>query len=386
MQRHSFVATVCLIASALGLSTPSAVSAVAARTQLRAAASMSRISTKPTATTPVTRKATTRSSAQTTSTSKPSTKKVTTGGAAPTTKPALVPYDSPALPIGPGLIWSDEFESLSLASESNPDGLWRPNNSWQDLIGAGFVDYAGSNWNVNPNHAVLKDFSPFSIRDGALRIRAFRTPIRAAEAIAAEQKTQRENDPDRARSPKLNVVPEWCGGTLILNQEVRTVRYGYIEIRARLPRQGPGMFPALWLYAKTTPDTSPDFGVPVERQAAEIDLFEAFGVANRWATTLHRKGGDQLGPTDNLGARTEDIQGWHTYALEWKPTSLRVFRDGQALYEVPRDVASFFDVDMAIRMNVAVDAPWFGPTEKSNGSVSELAMDIDYVRVYRSKP
>jgi hypothetical protein len=316
----------------------------------------------------------------------PSAARATSGATTSSTTTTIPDTNGPAAAPGPGLVWSDEFDSLSIASPENPEGLWRPNNSWQKLDTAGFVDYAGTNWNINPNHPALKEFSPFSIVDGALRIRSFRTPPAAAEVIRAAQEQQIANDPTAPVTPKLSSVPAWCGGVLILNQEVKTVRYRYIEIRSRFPQQGRGMFPALWLYSKTTTDTSADFGVPVEKQAAEIDLLEAFGVPNRWATTLHRKNADQNGPSDKLGMRAEDMKSWHIYGLEWKPSVLRVYRDGVKLYDVPSDVAAFFDVDMAIRMNFAMDAPWFEPSAKSNATTGELAMDIDYVRVYRAKP
>jgi hypothetical protein len=299
---------------------------------------------------------------------------VTRAPAATTTTTIL--SDFPATVPGPGLAWSDEFESLSLASSENPEGLWRPNNAWHKLTSPGFKDYAGSNWNVNPNAPGMSVYSPFSIVDGALRIRTFRTPSALTETIRA----QMDEDERTVGKP----VPAWCGGVLILNQEVKTVRYGYVEIRARFPQQGRGMFPALWLFAKTGDERAVEFDVPREKQAAEIDIFEAFGVPNQWGTTLHRKARDESGPTDSLGLRNEDISRWHTYGLEWKPNVMRVYRDGVKLYDVAPEVASFFDVDMAIRMNYAMDGSWF--KQKSDAFTQDLSMDIDYVRVYRSKP
>jgi serralysin len=293
-----------------------------------------------------------------------------------TTPPTTIPMDFPASPPGPGLAWSDEFDQLSLASAENAEGLWRPNNAWHKLASPGFKDYAGSNWNVNPTAPGMSVYSPFSIVDGALRIRTFRTPSALNETIRA----QMDEDERTVGKP----VPAWCGGVLILNQEVKTVRYGYVEIRARLPHQGRGMFPAMWLFAKTGDERAVEFDVPREKQAAEIDIFESFGVPNQWATTLHRKARDESGPTDALGVRNEDTTRWHTYGLEWKPNLMRVYRDGVKLYDVAPDVAAFFDVDMAIRLNYAMDGSWF--KQQSDAFTQDLAMDVDYVRVYRSKP
>jgi Glycosyl hydrolases family 16 len=311
----------------------------------------------------------------------PPTTKPTTSTTKPTTSTAsttstTIPADFPASSIGQGLAWSDEFDTLSIASAENPEGLWRANNAWHNLASPGFKDYAGANWNVNPSSPGMQNFSPFSVIDGALRIRTFRTPSALKEII----RTEMDKDERTVGKP----IPAWCGGVLMLNQEVKTVRYGYVEIRARLPQQGRGMFPALWLYAKTGDERAVEFDVPREKQAAEIDLFEAFGVPNQWATTLHRKARDESGPTDSLGVRNEDTTRWHTYGLEWKPNLMRVYRDGVKLYDVAPNIAAFFDVDMVIRLNYAMDGSWF--KQPSDASTPELTLDIDYVRVYRAKP
>ena len=54
------------------------------------------------------------------------------------------------------------------------------------------------------------------------------------------------------------------------------------------------------------------------------------------------------------------------------------------LYDVAPNVAAFFDVDMVIRLNYAMDGSWF--KQPSDASTPDLTMDIDYVRVYRAKP
>jgi beta-glucanase (GH16 family) len=303
-----------------------------------------------------------------------STTKPTTTIASTTS--TTIPADFPASSIGPSLAWSDEFETLSIASAENPEGLWRANNAWHNLASPGFKDYAGANWNVNPSSPGMQAFSPFSVVDGALRIRTFRTPSALKEII----RTEMDKDERTIGKP----IPAWSGGVLMLNQEVKTLRYGYVEIRARLPQQGKGMFPALWLYAKTGDERAVEFDVPREKQAAEIDIFEAFGVPNQWATTLHRKARDESGPTDSLGVRNEDTTRWHTYGLEWKPNLLRVYRDGVKLYDVAPNIAGFFDVDMVIRINYAMDGSWF--KQPSDASTPDLTMDIDYVRVYKTKP
>lgn len=63
----------------------------------------------------------------------------------------------------PVLIYNDEFTSLDLASPSNPNGAWRPNEDWQNLS-KGYKDFAGTNWNISPNDAApFPSFNPFTI-------------------------------------------------------------------------------------------------------------------------------------------------------------------------------------------------------------------------------
>jgi hypothetical protein len=276
-----------------------------------------------------------------------------------------------ATPPPSNLIWEENFNALSIASGTNPNGVWRPVDLWQDINGGGYRDFAGTNWNVNPNHPDFAAANPFSIVDGALRITSRRCP-----ELATQIRQQLDADPSTASLP----TPSWCGGMLILNAPVQRVRYGYVEFRMRMPVQGPGMFPAMWLYA------TGGVGYPLEKSGAEIDMFEQFGASNRWSSTLHQKNSDQVGPSIELGTRTEDTSDWHTYGVDWQPDYLRLYRDGALLYSLTGPTAQWYNTDMSIRLNYAMDAPWFPDELKSNASTPTLSMDVDYVKVYRTKP
>ncbi len=140
------------------------------------------------------------------------------------------------------------------------------------------------------------------------------------------------------------------------------------------------MFPALWLYATGGLD------YPPTHSGAEIDMFEQFGVPNEWAATLHQKDDQNVGPSIPLGTRTEDTGDWHTYGVEWGPDRIRLYRDNSLLYGVAGETAQWYSTDMAVRLNYAMDAPWMSEAQRSNSSTPTLAMDVDHVRWFRTKP
>lgn len=259
---------------------------------------------------------------------------------------------------GATLLFFDDFNTLDLVTPGNPNGVWRPNDFWQN-ISRGYKDFAGTSWNANPNEASV-NLNPFSVAGSVLTITAARIPSDRNAAIAASMAAQGQTG-----------APSWYGGMLISNANLPVQRYlyGYFEMRARFPTQGSGMFPALWFYNS--------MGGP--KPNAEIDLFEIFGTPNRWTTTLH--------PGPEVGAASEDTAGWHVYGMDWQPTYLRFYRDGVLKWQATGSNATYFDVPMGIRINYAMDANWFPPANKSSGATpSPMTMEIDYVSVYDIKP
>jgi beta-glucanase (GH16 family) len=187
-------------------------------------------------------------------------------------------------------------------------------------------------------------------------------------------------------------APPWSGGLLMTDTRRSTERfgYGYYAVRARLPLPGKGMFPALWLFAAN--------GQNPGKENAEIDLLEVFGqpTGAPWSITLHHK---QLGGTAAAGATTSSGQvavatvpssttDWHTYALDWQSGHLRFYRDDVLVAEVTGAAAQFYNgVTMGLRLNYAADAAWFAADRLSDASTPDrLAMDVDWVRVWATKP
>lgn len=282
---------------------------------------------------------------------------------------SYVNFLAPATPPA-SLIWQDTFDSSLDLSTATRTGAWRPNDFWQD-INKGYRDFAGSSWNLNPNETPA--YSPFSISSGILSIKAQRTPATLNSTIAASMAAQQQS----------GSVPAWSGGILITDKRQRTFGYGYYEFKARFPTPGKGMFPALWLY-------SADGTLNPGKEGAEIDILEIFGYADgtHVDSTVH------FLASNNVRARASfnssivgDTASWHTYALDWQPTYMRFYKDNALYAEMTGDDAAWYNgVRMGIRMNYAMDAPWFGVNASDATTPSPLSMDIDYIKVYTSKP
>jgi beta-glucanase (GH16 family) len=147
-------------------------------------------------------------------------------------------------------------------------------------------------------------------------------------------------------------------------------RYGYFEMRARLPR-GKGFWPAFWLLPKDS------------HWPPEIDVFEASGMrpfAFRPAF-LPPRGSRQR----NYGCWMRQLvaidQGFHVYGLEWTADDLKFSVDGQPCYQ---SGAHDIHEDMYLLANLALgshDPNWIPDPDASTPFPGRF--EIDYIRAYR---
>jgi serralysin len=266
-------------------------------------------------------------------------------------------------------LFNDDFSTVNIASQSNPSGTWMPNDfAWQSKT-QGYKDFAGTNWNLNPNDPTTGFLSAFSTSSGILTISAFRTPSNIVSAIQAEMNAQGVS----------GAVPAWCGGMMVSQYQYT---HGYLEYRARWPNTGKGIFPALWMYLAS------GVNLPAKGQA-EIDLFEMFGQAGSFSTGMYLRDSSGAGTNRGLGTYTLDTTQWHTYGIDRQPGWVRVYLDGAQIYEMTSTEAAWFsEVPMNIRLNYAMDATWFAGLGLSSdaSTPSPLFMSVDYVKVWATKP
>jgi hypothetical protein len=273
-----------------------------------------------------------------------------------------------------------ETGDQGLRLSSNQQRLaWMPvDYNWQSQPAGtqfeqGYEDFAGTSWNVNPNRDPA--YSPFSIVAGRLRVAATRIPstyLNAPGGVLAQMSSQGQD---------TTHPPTWMGGILISEQ---SFRYGYIEARITFDpaHAGRGMFPALWLYAERGGDNAQGKG------RAEIDIMESFGTPNSWSSTTHYidSANTPVRPSRSVD-HALPVTGTHTWGLDWQPTYLRFYFDGQMVWELTGADAAWFDTPMRLRVNYSMDAPWFGPGRHSDATTpNSLWMDVDDITVWPTRP
>lgn len=156
--------------------------------------------------------------------------------------------------------------------------------------------------------------------------------------------------------------------------------YGTFEASIKLPST-PGIWPAFWML----PTNSVYGGWP---RSGEIDIMESVNFADRIYGTIHF-GEPQQFIGGQFADGTDFSAGFHTYRVDWTPTSIRWFIDGQ-LYRsfnngswfsstAPDNEFAPFDQAFHMLLNVAVGGNF--PGNPNGSSVFPQRMEIDYVRV-----
>jgi len=242
------------------------------------------------------------------------------------------------------LVWSDEFEGDALDTET-----------WEPMIGTGTLYGLPPGWGNNELQYYTDDPSNVHVDAGALHI------------VARED--DQGHDYTSARIRTMGKVD---------------LTYGRIEARIKLP-SGQGIWPAFWML----PTDSPYGGWAA---GGEIDVLESVNEATTVYGTIHF-GGEWPDNTKNGGLVVPGVdlsEDFHVYRVEWEPTSIRWFFDGELYHVVtseqwwsagaPGDSLAPFDSPFHFLLNVAVGGDWPGPPD--GGTEFPQEMTVDWVRVY----
>ena len=244
---------------------------------------------------------------------------------------------SSGIPDGYRQVFSEEFQSRSLNGSK-----WQSRYRW------------GPWWTINSEQQFYVDslnepdfgHSPFEFDGENLTITATRTPSHLLG--------------------KAN-NKEYLSGALTTYGKFK-MRYGYVEMRARLPK-GKGLWPAFWLLHNQEGGKRP-----------EIDVVEMLGdTSNKVYQTYHYYDNWSLRSTPSYQHWGSDFsQNFHTFGMKWEPGRITWYVDGKA-------TNSFSDgnvaaEDMYLLVNLAVGGSWPG---SPNGNTSFPArLSIDYIRAY----
>jgi len=184
-------------------------------------------------------------------------------------------------------------------------------------------------------------YNPFQLDGEHLTIRAIRTP-------------------NHLRS-SANGQPYLSGALSSHNRF--TMRYGYVEIRARLPR-GRGLWPAFWLLHAQENQRRP-----------EIDVVEMLGHDTRRVYhTYHWYDNGRLRSSDTYQtSNTDYASGFHTYGMQWQPGLITWYVDGVQTHQYRSGNVS--RENMYLLLNLAVGGRWPGSPSGATRFPSEYVID-----------
>lgn len=237
------------------------------------------------------------------------------------------------------LVWFDEFDGTSLDL-----------SKWEPQIGTGCPSLCG--WGNNELEFYRSENA--TVAAGMLTIEAKQESFGGRSYTSARLRTRNLGD--------------WL--------------YGRFEMRAKMPI-GQGLWPAFWMLP-----TDEVYGGWAA--SGEIDIMEYLGQqANKVYGTIHY--GSQW-PDNASSGRTLTLSSgdfnsaFHTFALEWEPTEMRWYVDGQLYatqtlwFSSGQPFPAPFDERFHLLLNVAIGGNF--PGDPDGNTVFPQQMVVDYVRVY----
>lgn len=160
----------------------------------------------------------------------------------------------------------------------------------------------------------------------------------------------------------------------ITSQGLFRQRYGHFEMRAKMPK-GNGFWPAFWLM--------PEDG----RWSSEIDISEFFGdKPNSVHNAFHYDFRLQNANSSTTEVPIDLTESFNTYAVQWSPNRIDYLLNGRVTHSITeRARVAKARSQMYVILNVALASQHLGfiPTVDRQTALTE-AMEVDYVRVYRS--
>ena len=167
-------------------------------------------------------------------------------------------------------------------------------------------------------------------------------------------------------------------------------KYGYAEIRAKMPKGGPGIWPGFWM-------CRPEYkGMP--SGGPEIDVFEMFGDDSYLACNLHSWWSDEQGvrhinyldgqgyPKKAYlpnGAKFSDD--FHTIGYEWTPELVAFFVDGEPYCTVRIDNPVFAVFQEPIYFIISMAFGLVFTAKPDDDRTEPIEYIVDYIRLYQNE-
>ena len=244
-----------------------------------------------------------------------------------------------AVPSDYKLVWSDEFDT---------DGLPDP-NKWDHDTGRN-----KQGWHNNE----LQYYS------GS---RAANAVVKGGRLIIT------------ARKESMSSAADWGGqrytSSRLFTRGKADWTYGFFEVRARMPC-GKGTWPAIWTLGSK--GRWPDDG--------ELDIMEHVGSdPRRVSSAVHMSAGHGGQGISGAALVADACRKFHNYQMHWTADGVRFGIDGFAHMRYPNlklgPAAWPFDSPQFLLLNIAIGGDLGGAVDDH---IFPVAMEVDYVRVYRA--
>ena len=164
----------------------------------------------------------------------------------------------------------------------------------------------------------------------------------------------------------------------ISSQGLFAMTYGKVEVRARMTG-GPGVWPAIWMMPKTSPNGWPHDG--------EIDILERLNREPFVHQTVH-SGWTSSHPNDPPHTRHATVkpEAWNTYALEWTPEAIVWRINGKETHryvKVNDDRERWpWDKPFYLMLDMQLGGKWVGALDEK---ALPVVMQVDWVKLYHLK-
>ncbi|OJU13890.1 MAG: hypothetical protein BGN88_10840, partial [Clostridiales bacterium 43-6] len=166
----------------------------------------------------------------------------------------------------------------------------------------------------------------------------------------------------------------------ICSKDLKTFRYGAIEMRAKIP-SGKGLWPAFWMLGV---DAN---GNKIWPNTGELDIMENIGSEpSKIYGTIHAANSSNQPISESwyYNHPTSLATDYHTYGVMWNEETITWYMDNTVYYTTETDEEfSVFDQNyFYLLLNLAVGGTW--PGSPNSSTVFPSKYYVDYVRVYQT--
>lgn len=224
-------------------------------------------------------------------------------------------------------------------------------------------DTALSGFPAGSNGCYVNDASTIAVADGTINLTA-----------------SRPAEPFTCKSPYGDFQAEYKASTVTTRGKFAQA-YGRFEFRAQMPPvEREGVHSALWLY----PEENTYGGWP---NSGEVDVAEWWGEHPDNVYPSVHYAGENIALSTGLNCPVASAStSYHRYAVDWSPTTMRFYYDGQLCFEhawtpdAPLTGSQPFDKPFNVVLTQLLYGTW---DAVATGVPNAATLKVDWVRVWR---